>query len=60
MPFFCARDVKSSWLFYLLVSRRTVVAIENDKYAPSLEPAMKHSRLLETTAEGLFTLREEG
>lgn len=40
----------------LNVSRQTIVAIENNKYNPTLELAMKISRLLETTVEELFTL----
>lgn len=40
----------------LEVSRQTIIAIENDKYNPSLELAMKMSRFLQTTVEELFIL----
>lgn len=40
----------------LNVSRQTIVAIENDKYNPTLELAMKLARKLETTVEELFIL----
>jgi len=40
----------------LNVSRQTIVAIENDKYNPTLELAMKIARLLNTTVEELFIL----
>lgn len=36
------------------VSRQTIIAIENDKYNPSLELAMKMAKLLNTTVEELF------
>lgn len=36
------------------VSRQTIIAIENDKYDPSLELAMKLARVLGTTVEDLF------
>ena len=38
------------------VSRQTIIAIENDKYNPSLELAMKMARLLNTRVEELFIL----
>lgn len=38
------------------VSRQTIIAIENDKYNPTLELAMKLARYLQTTVEELFTL----
>ncbi len=38
------------------VSRQTIIAIENDKYNPPLELAMKLARYLETTVEELFQL----
>lgn len=38
------------------VSRQTIIAIENDKYNPTLELAMKLARYLETTIEELFQL----
>lgn len=40
----------------LNVSRQTIVAIENNKYNPTLELAMKLARKLETTVEELFIL----
>ena len=40
------------------VSRQTIIAIENDKYDPTLELAMKLARHLQTTVEELFTLEE--
>ena len=38
------------------VARQTIIAIENDKYNPTLELAMKLARYLETTVEELFQL----
>lgn len=38
------------------VSRQTIIAIENDKYDPSLELAMKIARLLGPHVEDIFTL----
>lgn len=38
------------------VTRQTINAIENEKYNPTLELAMKLSRLLGTTVEELFIL----
>lgn len=35
----------------LKVSRQTIIAIENDKYNPTLESAMKLARYLNTTVE---------
>lgn len=40
----------------LNVSRQTIIAIENDKYNPTLELAMKLARYLNTTVEELFIL----
>lgn len=40
------------------VSRQTVIAIENNKYNPTLELAMKMARYLNTTVEMLFELEE--
>lgn len=40
----------------LKVSRQTIIAIENDKYNPTLELAMKLARYLDTTVEELFVL----
>lgn len=41
------------------VSRQTIIAIENNKYNPTLELAMKLARYLQTTVEELFTLDED-
>ncbi|HBQ86282.1 MAG TPA: transcriptional regulator [Syntrophomonas sp.] len=38
------------------VTRQTIIAIENDKYSPTLELAMKLSRLLKTPVEEIFHL----
>ncbi|MBE6075931.1 MAG: helix-turn-helix transcriptional regulator [Clostridium lundense] len=38
------------------VSRQTIIAIENDRYNPTLELAMKLARELNTTVEELFVL----
>ena len=38
------------------VSRQTIIAIENDKYNPTLELAMKIAKLLNKTVEEIFTL----
>ena len=40
------------------VSRQTVIAMENDKYDPSLALAMRLARLLETTVEAIFQLED--
>lgn len=40
------------------VSRQTIVAIENAKYNPTLELAMKLARTLETPVEQLFQLED--
>lgn len=40
------------------VSRQTIIAIENNKYNPTLELAMKLARYLNTTVEELFVLEE--
>lgn len=40
------------------VSRQTVIAIENNKYNPSLELAMKLACYLQTTVEQLFILED--
>ena len=40
------------------VSRQTVVAMENNKYAPTRELAMKVARLLEQPVESIFFLEE--
>jgi len=41
------------------VSRQTVIAIENNKYNPSLELAFKMSRLFQLTIEEIFTYEED-
>jgi len=38
------------------VSRQTIIAIENDKYNPTLELAMKTARLLNRRVEDIFFL----
>lgn len=40
------------------VSRQTIIAIENDKYNPTLELAMRLARQLQTTVEELFILED--
>ncbi|RCX08162.1 putative transcriptional regulator [Anaerobacterium chartisolvens] len=41
------------------VSRQTIIAIENDKYNPTLELAMKIAILLNLKVEDIFFLNEE-
>ena len=38
------------------VSRQTIIAIENDKYNPTLELAMKLAKLLKKRVEDIFLL----
>ncbi len=38
------------------VSRQTIIAIENDKYNPTLELAMKIAKLLKIHVEDIFSL----
>lgn len=38
------------------VTRQTIIAIENEKYNPTLELAMKLARLLNTPVEKIFQL----
>ena len=38
------------------VTRQTIIAIENNKYNPTLELAMKLARQLKTTVEELFIM----
>ena len=38
------------------VSRQTIIAIENDKYNPTLERAMKIAKLLKMHVEDIFSL----
>ena len=40
------------------VSRQTIIAIENDKYDPTLALAMKLARFLSTTVDELFELED--
>ena len=40
------------------VSRQTIIAVENNKYNPTLELAMKLARCLGTTVEELFLLED--
>lgn len=40
------------------VSRQTIIAIENNKYNPTLELAMKIARLLGRRVEEIFFLEE--
>ncbi len=40
------------------VTRQTINAIENEKYNPTLELAMKLAKLLQTPVEELFHLEE--
>lgn len=41
------------------VSRQTIIAIENDKYNPTLELAMKMARRLDLHVDEIFWLEEE-
>lgn len=41
------------------VSRQTIIAIEKNKYNPSLDLAMRLARYLHTTVEELFELEKE-
>ena len=41
------------------VSRQTIIAIENDKYNPTLELAMKIAKLLKLHVDEIFFLDEE-
>jgi len=41
---------------FLSVSRQTIIAIENDKYNPTLELAMKLAKFLKAPVEDIFTL----
>ena len=38
------------------VSRQTIIAIENDKYNPTLELAMKIAKLVKMHVEDIFSL----
>ena len=41
------------------VTRQTIIAIENDKYDPSLVLAMKLARFLQPTVEELFQMEDK-
>ena len=41
------------------VTRQTIIAIENDKYDPSLVLSMKLARFLQTTVEELFQMEDK-
>ena len=43
----------------LSVTRQTILAIENDKYDPSLELAFKIAGYFETTIEKIFLYKEK-
>ena len=54
-----ARGLRQEDLAELLgVSRQTIIAMENDKYDPSMALAMRLARLLETTVEAIFQLED--
>lgn len=40
------------------VTRQTIIAIENDKYNPTLELAMKLAKQLKAPVEDIFTLED--
>lgn len=42
----------------LSVSRQTIIAIENDKYNPTLELAMKIAKLLNRHVDDIFFLED--
>lgn len=54
-----AKGLRQEDLAKLLgVSRQTVVAMENDKYDPTLALAMRVAHLLEQPVESIFFLNE--
>ena len=54
-----ARGLRQEDMAHLLgVSRQTIVAMENNKYDPTLELAMKVARLLGQPVESIFSLEE--
>ena len=54
-----ARGLRQEDMAKLLgVSRQTIVAMENDKYDPTLELAIKTARLLGQPVEGIFFFEE--
>lgn len=55
-----SRGLRQEDLAALLgVSRQTIIAMENDKYDPSLALAMRLARLLGQPVEEIFSLEEE-
>ncbi len=42
------------------VTRQTIVAIENEKYSPTLELAFRIARVFHTPLEAVFTFEEAG
>ena len=42
----------------LQVTRQTIIAIENNKYNPSLELALKMAKFFDTPVEEIFQLKE--
>jgi putative transcriptional regulator len=40
------------------VTRQTIIAIENNKYNPTLELAMKLAKFLNASVEDIFTLED--
>lgn len=51
-------DTQASFAKKLHVSRQTINAIENGRYNPSLELALKISRLLDKPVRKIFSLPE--
>ena len=41
------------------VTRQTIIAIENNKYNPTLELAMKIAKLLQNSVEDIFILEDQ-
>ena len=55
-----SRGLRQEDLAALLgVSRQTIIAMENDKYDPSLALAMRLARLLGQPVEEIFSLEED-
>lgn len=40
------------------VTRQTIIAVENNKYNPTLKLAMKIAKLLQNPVENIFTLED--
>ncbi len=54
-----ARKLRQEDLAEILgVSRQTIIAIENNKYNPTLELAIRIARFLETAVEDIFVLED--